>query len=346
MEKERAWCNAWFLLSWRPLLVAFLGYALGGWWPLALVVLSDRLTQLLKNNMGQSDVYPLVAPVKKHSLRWFYYEGIIHGYVFFGFFWLALVLFVIDFKTLPFYTSVGLWISTLFVCSFGLNCGHELVHRTKTFGEIVSLLFSCGHFSYKGHVSIHHSPKTMLTQKDYIFFQNNHRPSFYSYLKKSSRRLFFFVFAYFDGNIRLPLKTSCRIFNVFFVGALFCSFCYQSMWNVLVVFSTGIVATIFDGTIFFFQHWGLDRPVINEKDAPYGDHLTWDCNFVFSNFSFLNLPRHCHHHDSPTTPYYGLKIYPQSNRLPTDYMTLMRACLRPKRFFEIMTPLVEKAKKS
>jgi len=75
----------------------------------------------------------------------------------------------------------------------------------------------------------------------------------------------------------------------------------------------------------------------------FSHRFTWDCSFLVSNFLWLNLPRHAHHHDHQGLPYYALKTTPDSPQFPYGYTTALVLALIPPLWFRLMNPKVDQA---
>lgn len=107
-------------------------------------------------------------------------------------------------------------------------------------------------------------------------------------------------------------------------------------------FLQGFVALSLGNSIFYMQHYGLLRSTLPSGALePFSNRFAWDCNFVFSNFLFLNLPRHSHHHLHQSLPYWELKNDPESPQMPYGYFTMLWFVWIPPLFFRLMNPRVE-----
>lgn len=261
--------NLFYLISWTIPLSAMAGMCLGGAWSLMTPGLFFILFPFVDQLVGKSEVYPHIEPVKLHSIRWFYYQGILWGY--FACMLALVSLFWFKQSTFSVLTWAGLFFSL--VPSYILlgNLLHEMFHRYKTiksswydkiFFYIISISF--GVFSPdSGHVEVHHNKKYTATDTDYGTSAQknaNHFSIIFEMVsqQKSGKYLFFFI-------ICAVIPFSFKLF--FFLMTL-----YGSM----------LFALLIGGALFYTQHYGLRRETDSTgKLEPYTDRFTWDCSFVF-----------------------------------------------------------------
>ena len=276
------------------------------------------IVPILEQLVGRSEIYPLIAPVQKYSLRYFFYEGVIYGYI-----GISLLL-VVRVANYNFHTSSwtelsGIFFSMVIVNALGQVFGHELIHRRgveRWIGKIMSIVYSFGSYYYVGHVTSHHNPLITCTEQDafadkdvsYIDFIKISRPDYGGFISNFLKTLFFILVISF----------------------------YFSWLASFILFTAGICGAFYSGIYSYMQHYGLKR----EKFEKYSFRNNWDCDFIVSNFLFLNLPKHSHHHDEQYLPYWKLKTYKNSRRLPYGYVTMLYLFLFRKKFFSVMNELI------
>ena len=327
--------NFLYLISWVFPLTAILGISMGGaqtWLTFFLLwVVFPMADQLV----GRSEIYPLIAPVQKYSLRYFFYEGVIYGYIGISLLFLVMVA-RFDFHTCSWLELFGIVSSMVIVNGLGLNTGHELEHRTRWMGKIMSGFYSFGNFYYAGHVVDHHNPLKTCREED-VSSAPKHQ-SFFRFLQravadarnKKSKRLLKNIpnISIIAGYIIDVVITALPIF----LFAIFSGWLSSSIF-----FIAGLLGTILSATTFYMQHYGLRRFLPHKYNYLY----TWDCDYVLTNFLFLNLPRHCHHHDEQYLPYWKLTTYKDSRRFAYGYMGMVLLFFYRKKFFSLMNERIQ-----
>ncbi len=321
--------NLFYLISWAIPLSAMAGMCLGGVWSLMAPGLFFIVFPLVDQLVGKSEIYPRIEPVKPYSMRWFYYQGILWGY--FACMLALVSLFWFKQSTFSVLTWAGLFLSL--VPSYILlgNILHEMIHRCKTvksrwydhlFLHMIALFTGCI-FLYPGHVETHHHKTYTASDLDQDSSASKHINYFRMILNMDSQKnswkyLFFFMIC-----AVIPFSLKLFFFLVTLHGSI-------------------LLALLIGGTLFYTQHYGLRRETdSNGKLEPYTDRFTWECSFIFSNFLFLNLPRHAHHHDHQAIEYWKLKHRPEAPQLPYGYFVMMLCVLCPPLFFKIMNPRVD-----
>lgn len=95
----------------------------------------------------------------------------------------------------------------------------------------------------------------------------------------------------------------------------------------------GFMAVLLLEAVDYFAHWGLtrDTPQIDVRHA-------WDTDSRMTLYAFVGLSRHADHHLNIQRPYYQLRRYDESPKLPYGYpgMVLM-VIFANRRFQRVMT---------
>ena len=94
--------------------------------------------------------------------------------------------------------------------------------------------------------------------------------------------------------------------------------------------------------INYVEHYGLRRkeiaPGVYEK---VNIRHSWNAAHKVANVMIFKLQRHSDHHENGYKPYQSLCSYEESPQLPHGYGISFLVALQPKRWFEMMDPLVQ-----
>jgi len=335
--------NLLYLFCWSVPISGFIALHYGGYLSGLTCLVVGLVFPFLEWLMGRDASKPLIAPVRPYSSRWFFYQSIPYGYAI-----LHLVLLFFYCRTIgsvPFGWS-WIWrtLSVAFASLIGFNIAHEWLHKktTRYLGLLYSNVMSAFLFSYREHIPIHHNPLYSVSSEDFFstprygvrFIQNFfHILGFIynpNYFTKNTRTIQLFPkwLTYYT-----VISFLIFIYSIFFFFQLkvMIGYAIQSLFGFMLAHS-----------IFYMQHYGLLRSTLPSGALePFSNRFTWDCNFVFSNFLFLNLPRHSHHHLHQSLPYWELKNDPESPQMPYGYFTMLWFVWIPPLFFRLMNPRVE-----
>ncbi len=229
----------------------------------------------------------------------------------------------------------------------GICCAHELLHKTskteRFLGQSLLTLLNYGSFSID-HVFIHHNPRITATKEDpslshvgqtaYDFIPRAAIGSAVEAFHLEQRRLKTSGYT-LRNRVTRTFTISATIalaILVFFGPATFLFYIFQGLGGVSTLWITG-----------YLQHYGLIRRQ-GEGTSRYvnlSEANSWDCDYYVSNFLLLNLPRHSHHHKTPTQNYQRQRASARAMRLPHGYPLMTLLALVPPLWFKTMNPLLE-----
>ncbi len=228
----------------------------------------------------------------------------------------------------------------------GICCAHELLHKTsrteRFLGQSLLTLLNYGSFSID-HVFIHHNPRITATAGDpslshvgqtaYDFIPRAAIFSAIEAFQLEQRRLKTTGYDFRNRVTRtFTLSAAIALAILLFLGPLtFLFYIAQGLGGVATLWITG-----------YLQHYGLVRPHDEETGTPVRltDANSWDCDHYISNFLLLNLPRHSHHHKTPTQHYQRQRTNPTAMPLPHGYPAMTWLALCPPLWFKVMNPLL------
>jgi alkane 1-monooxygenase len=230
----------------------------------------------------------------------------------------------------------------ILVGSFGINIGHELGHRNKTFEQNLSKLLLLPalyqHFFIE-HNRGHH--KNVATDLDpatsrfgenlYAFWWRSVTGSYMSawrieneQMKRENKA----VLSWSNGMIRFHVYQAAYLIVI---GLIF-SFAAALM---AVVF--GILGFLLLETVNYIEHYGLRRKQLaNGRFEPVMPHHSWNSDHELGRIFLFELTRHSDHHYKATRPYQILRHFDESPQLPFGYPLSMITSLVPPLWFALM----------
>ncbi len=228
--------------------------------------------------------------------------------------------------------------------------GHELIHQRalweRRLGEL--LLASVSYPIYATeHIYVHHA--LVCTPADHGTAIKGQ--SFWQYLPKDmassllsswrferSRlaRRHLPVWHYSNPFWRYGLETAGWYLLVYWMGGI---------WAVLVfaLFCSGIILSM--KIINYVQHYGLQRIRLpNGRFERVAPRHSWSAASKFTNWIYYNMQRHADHHIEATRYYPLLQFHgeEESPQLPKNYSEMAGLAVFPKRWFELMDPMVDR----
>lgn len=307
-----------FLIHWSPPLLGWISYVLGPsfFWFTPFVIFG--VFPILECLWGKNPAMPQPVVVKKNSVSHMAYEGVMLGYL------VLSVGLLLAFAYKWFDTSEkGLW-ALWFIMNFSIIYAlmfvlfHEALHRIQKkdlyarFLMGLCQIMSQGSIRYNDHIPIHHHPYLSFTSLD----SHSVCPKSVSFLdfirslpsknkNKKNSTVFLKNINQFFHNIfieKLILTTNILIIVTFiFVNKI-------SLGLFLSINLTScLLGTLIAAIPVYIQHYGLIRPL--HTDPRYHHCFVWNCDFIFSNYFFLNMPRHTDHHLHAQKPYWELSSY-------------------------------------
>ncbi|WP_077003245.1 fatty acid desaturase [Variovorax sp. KK3] len=116
-------------------------------------------------------------------------------------------------------------------------------------------------------------------------------------------------------------------------------FAIAAGWRGVLFYLTVIVGTAFTmQAITYIQHWGLSDHL---SPSPVATGYSWEDRCVMQAFVTLNHAYHGHHHLRPSLPYFRLRGFVDSPRLPASYPVMLLAALIPPLFERSMVRRLE-----
>jgi len=227
--------------------------------------------------------------------------------------------------------------------------GHELVHRRalweRRLGEFLLASVSYPHYATE-HVYIHH-PR-VCTPLD-----PGSAPKglgFWHYLPREVANNLLGAWRFERRRLarrRLPVW---HYTNAFWRYAVELAFWYGLIyaiagWVAIAAFVVLCGSVVFSMKISnYVQHYGLRRIRLSHgRFEPVKPRHAWSAAYKFTNWLYYNMQRHADHHTSnrryPLLQHYGEAESPQ---LPSSYIQMNGLALFPKRWFELIDPLVDR----
>ncbi len=238
----------------------------------------------------------------------------------------------------------------LFTLSFGVAlsgaaicCAHELLHKAskpdRFLGQALLVLTNYGSFAID-HVFIHHNPRITATKADpslshvgqtsYDFVVRAAVGSAIEAYHLEQRRL---------KTTSLTLRNRVtRTFTFSLIVALTILVTFGPLTALFYILqgALGVWTLWMTG---YLQHYGLLRATTpTGQPAALTAANCWDCDFHASNYLLFNLPRHSHHHQSPTQHYQKQRASSQAMTLPHGYPVMTMVALIPSLWFKTMNP--------
>lgn len=260
--------------------------------------------------------------------------------------WLALCYFLYSMKrdagNLDIITISGRVLTMGLLCGvFGINVGHELGHRVKSFERFLAkslLLTSLYMHFYVEHNKGHH--KNVATKEDpssarfgemiYFFY---FRTIIFSYLSawnisnNDLRKKGFSVFHWKNEMIQI------HVIEILFVALVLFLFGWLIMLYFLIAAGFGIMLL---ETVNYIEHYGLERKRKAEGYERAMPWHSWNSDHIIGRLMLFELSRHSDHHYLASRKYQTLRHFDNSPQMPTGYPGMMLFSLIPPVWFYIM----------
>ena len=98
----------------------------------------------------------------------------------------------------------------------------------------------------------------------------------------------------------------------------------------------GLIGKLFLELVNYVEHYGLIR-VHGTRIEP---RHSWNCNRFVSNLMLFNLPRHSHHHQFASKPFWQLENLDGTPTMPHGYLTMLIIALIPPLWNAKVEPLL------
>ncbi len=106
--------------------------------------------------------------------------------------------------------------------------------------------------------------------------------------------------------------------------------------GVLFFVIIGLIGKLFLELVNYVEHYGLIR-VHGTRIEP---RHSWNCNRFVSNLLLFNLPRHSHHHQFASKPFWQLENLDGTPTMPHGYLTMLIIALVPPIWNAKVEPLL------
>ena len=328
-----------------PLVIAAATY--GGWWiagPVAFFMLADRFDRLFgleERNMDPATTREDQLFLYKLSL-WLWAA-----------FWPATFVFVLWQMLVA--DHLALWEVLLMagiltgVAQTVFIVGHELVHRRtlweRRLGEFLLASVSYPHYATE-HVYIHH-PR-VCTPGDPGSAPKG--VGFWEYLPREVTSNLIGAWRFERRRLGRRQLPAWHYTNAFWryaveIGTWYGLLLWMGGPAALLVFLLLCGGVVFSMKVSnYVQHYGLRRVRMpTGRFEPVKPRHAWSAAYKFTNWLYYNMQRHADHHTSnrryPLLQHHGESDSPQ---LPGSYIQMNGLALFPKRWFEVMHPLVDR----
>ena len=217
----------------------------------------------------------------------------------------------------------------------GINVGHELGHRKKSYEKLMAKLLLItslyGHFFIdhnKGHHKLVGTPQDPTTakknQNSYSFIFQSLFGSFKSAWKLDKLEM-----------KRIQLMQMSLIISIGFLFGLL---------GVFYFLSAAFLGAILLELVNYIEHYGLSRKINPqtgrfEKVAP---KHSWNSNHILGRALLFELSRHSDHHANASKKYQTLRSLAESPQMPTGYPGMIVLALIPPLWFKLIDPKIQK----
>ena len=135
---------------------------------------------------------------------------------------------------------------------------------------------------------------------------------------------------------RYVLETGAWYLLVFLMGGI-------GAVVLFALFCSGVILSM--KLVNYIQHYGLQRIRLpNGRFERVAPRHSWSAASKFTNWLYYNMQRHADHHVEATRYYPLLQHHEkeESPQLPKNYAEMTSLAVKPKRWFEVMDPMVDR----
>jgi alkane 1-monooxygenase len=327
-------------------LSALIGISIGGWWTfltpiyafVAIPILELLLPQDSKNLTEAQHNYTVVNPL--YDIMLYVNLFIVFGLIWYtGSLFLRNEVFTHDWVGSAF--SLGIVLGTN-----GINVGHELGHRQKTWERYVGkalLLPSFYMHFYIEHNFGHHNHAA--TAEDPATAKKNQ--SVYSFWITSVFRQYISAWKLQLDLLKINSRSFLSIYNdmmwytiiqMIYLFGLFLFFGPQVGFLLVI---SGIIGVLLLESVNYIEHYGLLRNKMpsGRYERVKATH-SWNSNHIVGRIVLYELTRHSDHHYKSSKKYQTLDFHDQSPEMPFGYPTSLVIALFPPLWFRIMNPRI------
>ncbi len=246
------------------------------------------------------------------------------------------------------FERIGIILSAGYIGStFGINSAHELIHRKEKFDQFIGgimLSLEC-YSSFKvEHIRGHHAlvstpmdaSSAPLGMSIYRFLPRAWIMNPVNGFKLEAKRLKAKGLSAWHWRNEL-IWWALLSFSYVFLSYL----AFGVLGAVFFVAQAFMAITVLEA-VNYVEHYGLERKKLENGRYERVTHLhSWNASEKRVSSVLLNLQRHSDHHAHAAKHYQTLNHYDDSPQLPTGYFGMMHLAFWPKKWFEVMDPLVE-----
>ena len=322
----------------------------GGWWVLALYVISivaPTTADLLgeKNTENPDPATPASRLIWHRVVLAIW--PLLQGLLIFG-----------AIAAVTRYRDVAMWEAALLLFtigvavsgSFGPVIAHELIHRSgrgeRLLGDALLGQMLYGHFRTE-HIFVHH--RYVGTPRDTVTAR--YGETIYQFLVRVLPGSVASAWRVETGRLRhrgLPawsLANPFWIYGGFAIGYLVVAGLIGGGLGIALFVIQAAVAILYLEIINYIEHYGLERRLAtNGRFEPVRPHHSWNSAHRFTNYLYFNLPRHPDHHYKPDRLYPLLLTYPSSEapQMPLPYPLMLAMALAPPAWMKMMNKRVRR----
>lgn len=231
----------------------------------------------------------------------------------------------------------------------GIVLAHELVHRRKwaeyTLGRVLLMCVLYEHFATE-HIRGHHprigtpeDPATARFGETFReFFRRTVPAQFKSAWHLEKVRLGDEHMRWTDPRMRNHRVLQGLVGEVVILVAFTWAFGPLALF--FFVFGQARSAIFLLEVVNYIEHWGLVR--VGRKVTPLD---SWDTDNWFTLHTLVGLSRHSDHHSQASRPYFMLRAFADSPKMPRGYYgTVLMAAFNNKRYRKLATAELERKK--
>lgn len=228
---------------------------------------------------------------------------------------------------------------------FGINVGHELGHRYKSFERWLAkthLMTSLNmHFMHE-HNMHHHkavsTPEDPATAKFneplYLFWLRSMTGVYAMAWKLERDRLKRNKTAFFSLQNQMITDSLVQLALLFSIGFFF------GLATVGYFAIAALIGHLLLETINYIEHYGLMRAWMGNRYERVTPRHSWNSDHVIGRIHLFELSRHSDHHYRPGRKYQVLRHMDESPQMPTGYPGMMILATIPPLWFAVMNKRV------
>ena len=245
-----------------------------------------------------------------------------------------------------------IWSMALSCGAFGINVGHELGHRAKTYEQWMAkalLLTSLYTHFFIEHNKGHHkhvctpsdpssAPKGMNLYRFWIRSVWGTWRDAWKIADLELKKKGLPVWHYKNEMLQL------QVLQILFLTAIGMLFGWKACGYFMLAAMGGFLLL---ETVNYIEHYGLSRRELSagkyERAMP---QHSWNSNHVLGRLMLFELSRHSDHHYLASRKYQVLRHHDEAPQLPTGYPGSMILAAFPPLWFAIMDKKIEASRKS